>query len=146
VKPPMFAPPRAGSAAQQYFHRATMFREAAMRLYDYVNAEPCWPKYALLTHAIELSLKAFIHHSAPDGLPPGKEPKQHDLTGWYALAIEYGLKDEPEIRDNVDLLNALHETHYARYPQNGIIPSADVIADGTVDHLMTELMQMIYPR
>ena len=30
-----------------------------MRLPDYSNADVYWPKYALLTHAIELSLKAL---------------------------------------------------------------------------------------
>ncbi len=68
-----------------------MFREAAISLPDYANGEQYWPKYALLTHAIELSLKAFADYSVVEGKPPGKEPKQHDLTGWYALAIYYGL-------------------------------------------------------
>lgn len=104
--------------AQQYLHRARMFRDAAMRLPDYSNGEQYWPKYALLTQAIELSLKAFAEHSVESGKPPGREPKQHDLVGWYQLAREYGLPDEPSVADNLDLLNQLHLTHYTRYPQN----------------------------
>ncbi len=55
--------------AQQYLHRARMFRAAAMRLSDYSYGEQFLPKYALLTHAIELSLKAFALHSASTGKP-----------------------------------------------------------------------------
>jgi hypothetical protein len=36
---------------------ARQFRRAAMQMADYVNGEQFWPKYALLTHAIELALK-----------------------------------------------------------------------------------------
>jgi hypothetical protein len=55
-----------------------MFRDAAVGLSDYSNGEQYWPKYALLTHAVELSLKAFAQHSVENGKPPGKEPDQHD--------------------------------------------------------------------
>jgi hypothetical protein len=84
MKPPLFSARPTGNVAQQYLHRARMFRDAAMRLPDYSNAEQYWPKYALLTHAIELSLKAFAQHSIQKGMPPpDKEPRQHDLLGWY---------------------------------------------------------------
>jgi hypothetical protein len=148
MKPPIFSARPAGNIAQQYLHRARMFRDAARRLPDYSNAEQYWPKYALLTHAIELSLKAFAQHSVENGTPPGKEPKQHDLLAWYLLALEYGLKDEPSIKDNIDLLNQLHLTHYTRYPQDrsSPVPDASVIADGTVDHLISTFTQSINPR
>jgi hypothetical protein len=134
--------------AQQYLHRARMFRDAAIPLPDYLNGEQFWPKYALLTHAIELSLKAFAQHSVENGKPPGKEPKQHDLLGWYQLALEYGLPDEPSVADNLDVLNQLHLTHYTRYPQNrsAAVPDASVIADTTVDHLIVTFTQSINPR
>jgi hypothetical protein len=125
-----------------------MFRDAAIPLPDYLNGEQFWPKYALLTHAIELSLKAFAQHSVENGKPPGKEPKQHDLLGWYQLALEYGLPDEPSVADNLDVLNQLHLTHYTRYPQNrsAAVPDASVIADTTVDHLIVTFTQSINPR
>jgi hypothetical protein len=124
-----------------------MFRAAA-DLPDYRNGEQFWPKYALLTHAIELALKAFAQHSADNGVPPVKEPKQHDLVGWYLLALEYGLADEPSVRDNIDVLNQLHFTHYMRYPQElpTPLPDASVIADSTVDHLISTFTQSINPR
>jgi hypothetical protein len=148
MKPPMFSIRPTGNMAQQYLHRARMFRDAAMRLPDYSNGEQFWPKYALLTHAIELSLKAFAQHSVENGKPPGKEPKQHDLLGWYQLALEYGLPDEPSVADNVDVLNQLHLTHYTRYPQQRSTPvlDASVIADTTVDHLIFAFTQSISPR
>src|SRR5580692_21139 len=116
MKPPIFSARPAGNVAQQYLHRARMFRAAAINMVDYTNAEPNWPKYALLTHAIELALKAFAQHSVDNGAAPGKEPKQHDLVGWYRLALEYGLPDRPGVADNIALLNELHLKHYTRYP------------------------------
>ncbi len=47
---------------------------------------------ALLTHAIELALKAFAFHCVGHS-PIANEPGQHDLVGWYKLAVSYGLKD-----------------------------------------------------
>ncbi len=118
-----------------------------MRLPDYSNAEQYWPKYALLTHAIELALKAFARHSVENRAPAGKEPKQHDLVGWYRLALDYGLPDQPGVADNVALLNELHLTDYTRYPQErgNSVPDASIIADRTVDHLIFIFTQSINP-
>jgi hypothetical protein len=115
-----------------------MFRKAAERLPIYSSAEPFWPAYALLTHAIELSLKAFHHHSIQNGKPrPAKEPDNHDLVGWYKLAVQYGLKDEPGIAENIALLNELHFGHFTRYPQRARpIPDPSILADDTVDRLI----------
>jgi hypothetical protein len=148
MKPPIFSIRPTGNTAQQYLHRARMFRDAATRLPDYSNGEQYWPKYALLTHAIELSLKAFAQHSVENGKPPSKEPKQHDLLGWYSVALQYGLRNEPGVADNLDLLNQLHLTHYTRYPQDRAIPVPDAssIADNTVDHLIFTFTQSINPR
>ncbi len=148
MKPPMFSVTTSGNKAQQYIHRARMFRNAAINLPDYFNGEQYWPKYALLTHAIELALKAFADHSVQSGKPPGKEPKQHDLCSWYRLALEYGLLDTPGVAENIEILNDLHLTHYTRYPQEraSAVPDASVIADSTVDHLIFVFTQSINPR
>ena len=137
-----------GTKAQQYLHRARMFRAAASELSDYVNGEQNWPKYALLTHAIELSLKAFAEHSIQNGKPhPARRPDNHDLRGWYDVALQYGLQSEPSVAENVDLLNELHKTHYTRYPEDrATVPAADNIADSTVDHLIFTFTQSINPR
>ncbi|HSZ65806.1 MAG TPA: hypothetical protein VK825_06335 [Xanthobacteraceae bacterium] len=146
MRPPIFGARPDGNTAQQYMHRARMFRAAAMRLVDYSNAEPNWPKYALVTHAIELALKAFALHCVEKGASPAEEPKQHDLVGWYLLAVKYGLPDDPDIEENIGLLNQLHLTHYTRYPQNKVAPNVDAIADSTVDHLIFTFTQVINPR
>lgn len=148
MRPPIFSPRPAGNMPQQYLHRARMFRAAAISMVDYTGAEPNWPKYALLTHAIELVLKAFAQRSVDNGAVPGKEPKQHDLVGWYRLALEYGLPDQPGVADNIALLNELHLKHYTRYPQarGAPVPDASVIADGTVDYLIDTFTQVINPR
>jgi hypothetical protein len=148
MKLPIFSAPPVGNIAQQYLHRARMFREAAMRLPDYSSAEPSWPKYAMLTHALELSLKAFAHHSVETGATPGKEPRQHDLLGWYNLALQYGLQLDPIIARNLHLLNELHLTHYSRYPQDRStpVPDASTIVDNTVDQLIFTFTQSINPR
>ena len=51
------------------------------------------------------------------GKAPGAEPKQHDLSGWYRLAVQYGLQDKPSIAKNIKILNELHHDHYMRYPK-----------------------------
>jgi hypothetical protein len=143
MKPPIFAVRPTGNMAQQYLHRAIVFRDAAGRLPDYLNGGQFWPKYALLTHAIELSLKAFVQYSV--GQPPNKQPSNHDLVGWYRLALECGLAAR---REQYDILNQLHLGHYTRYPQQGSapVPDASAIADTTVDHLIFTFTQSIYSR
>jgi hypothetical protein len=148
LKPPIFSTAPSGSKPQQYLHRARQFRHAAIQLPDYFNGEQYWPKYALLTHAIELALKAFADYSVEAGKPAGKTPKQHDLLGWYRLAVHYGLEDDPTIRKNLEILNELHLDHYTRYPQERDlpVPDASVIAETTVDHLISIFTQFINPR
>ena len=128
MKPPIFSQPPSGTIAQQYLHRARMFRAAAMELSDYSNGEQFLPKYALLTHAIELSLKAFALNSVETGKPPGNQPSNHDLRRWYHLAIQYGLTNEPSIAENINVLSELHFTHYTRYPQHHAAPVPDLSA------------------
>lgn len=148
MKAPIFAGPRTADTPQQYLHRARMFRDAAIPLPDYKNGEQFWPRFALLTHAIELALKAFVRHSAANGNPIAKEPKQHDLSGWYKLALQCGLQDDPTIGQNIEILNELHSTHYSRYPQHRAapIPAGDTILDSTVSHLIDTFTPTINPR
>ena len=83
--PPISSVRPTGSGPQQYLHRARMFRDAATELPDYRNGEQFWPKYALLTHAIELSLKAFARHSVEMGGRPAKSQGSMtclDGTSW----------------------------------------------------------------
>jgi hypothetical protein len=147
MKPPIFAIASSGTTAQQYLHRARQFREAAVRLPDSRNGEQNWPKYALVTHAIELALKAFAFHSTGHG-PIANEPKQHDLVGWYKTAVASGLTDERGVAENVGFLNELHKTHFMRYPAQPSrpVPNPEAIADQTVDHLIFAITQVVNPR
>lgn len=147
TKPPIFSSPPSGNAAQQYLHRARSFRNAAMNLVDYSNGEQFLPKYALLTHAIELALKAFALYSVEAG-KPYRRVSNHDLRGLYQLAIEYGLREDPSISENINHLHELHFSHYMRYPQEATtpVPHLSVIADLTVDYLIDNFTPFINPR
>ena len=147
MKPPMFSQPPSGNLAQQYLHRARMFRVAATRLVDYSNGEQFLPKYALLIHAMELALKAFAFYSVAVGKPFSRR-SNHDLRGWYQLAIQYGLRDDPDIAESINCLHELHFTHYTRYPQELATPAPDLsaIADATVDYLIDNFTPLINPR
>lgn len=136
-----------GTKAQQYLHRARMFSAAAMKLTDYSGGEQNWPRIALLTHGIELALKAFHHYSIENGQPSGGEPTQHDLNGWYQLALQYGFQDEPDAAENIDILNELHKSHYSRYPQHlAKVPDVSNVADATLEHLIAVFTPSINPR
>lgn len=146
MPPPMFSPQPIDDTPQQYLHRARMFMQASMALSDYCNSEQNWPKYALLTHAIELALKGFVRHKR--SVRTG-EPKQHDLSAWYRLALQNGLPiNDPTVVQNIDILNELHSTHYTRYPQHRStpLPEASVIADSTAEHLIFVITQVVFPR
>ncbi len=147
MRPPIFPPPSGSSDAQQYLNRARQFREAAIRLPDSRSGEQNWPKYALVTHAIELTLKGFVFHSASSKTIPD-EPRQHDLVGWYEAAVRLGLEHDSTLAENIDFLNELHRTHFMRYPSRaaGAVPNPEVIADQTVDHLLFEITRVVNPR
>jgi hypothetical protein len=147
MRPPIFAVASTGPKAQQYLHRARQFREAAMGLPDYRNGEQNWPRYALITHAIELALKGFAFHFAGNN-PIANEPRQHDLAGWYKVALAFGLADNAGVEENIGFLNELHKGHFMRYPKHlsGPVPNPDVIADQTVDDLIFMITQVVNPR
>jgi len=147
TRPPIYPGFVGGTKAQQYLHRARQFRQAAINLPDYSNAEQNWPRYALLTHALELALKSFAFHFAGDG-PIADEPHQHDLVGWYKVAIRCGLEDDQVVSEGVTFLNEVHKTHFTRYPNQlpGPVPNLEAIADQTVDHVIARFTCVINPR
>jgi hypothetical protein len=146
-QPPIFSPPQAGSKPQQYLHRARMFRNAALRLTNYVGPEQNWPAYALLLHACELALKAFCDQSVANGKPSDRAPN-HDLQGWYRLALQYGLPADPPVANAIDILAEIHGSHYTRYPDNRQTPIPDLSnpANDVVDRLIAAVSRSIYPR
>ena len=75
-----------------------MFQAAASKLVSYTSGEQNWPRYAVLLHAIELALKAFAKQCEMQGVTLGNPPSNHDLQGWYDLAVQNGLKGRPSCR------------------------------------------------
>lgn len=148
IKPPIFVIPMSGNEAQQFLHRARMFRDATIRLVDYTSGGQNWPKYALLMHAIELSLKAYAKQREMHGATLGKPPANHDLQAWYDLAIKLGLKDDRALAQNIAILSELHFSHYTRYPQKRSDPVPDLsgIADETAEYLISTITQTVNPR
>ena len=119
MKPPMFSPPSGGSKPQQYLHRARMFKHAAINLPNYVNGEQNWPAYALFLHVCELSLKAFCDKSS-------ERASNHDLQGWYQIALRCGLPADQRIAEYIGILAKIHIDHYTRYPNNRNTPIPDL--------------------
>jgi hypothetical protein len=46
--------------AQRFLIRARQYRDQANKLADKESFEPNWPKYFLVTHAIELAITAYL--------------------------------------------------------------------------------------
>ena len=147
MKPPIFSPPPVGSKPQQYLHLARMFRTAALGMSAYVNGEQNWPAYALMLHACELTLKAFCDQSVVNGKPSARAAN-HDLQGWYRIALQYGLPADQHVADGISILAELHDGHYTRYPDNRRtrIPDISNVADDVVDRLISAVSRSICPR
>jgi len=147
MKPPIFSAPPTGSKPQQYLHLARMFRAAALELPSYVNAEVNWPTYALLLHACELTLKAFCDQSVANGKPSARAPN-HDLKGWYTIALQHGLPTDQHVANGINILTELHSNHYTRYPDNRQtqLPDISNIADVVVDRLISTVSGLINQR
>jgi hypothetical protein len=109
------------------------------------NGEPNWPKWFLVTHALELATKAYIVFSEDPGpLPPGPQPANHDLVGLYDYAVLCGLQRNSSIISGLSHLSELHQIHYARYPQAKVIPVALIAEfDDLTDQLFTDITKAI---
>jgi hypothetical protein len=130
--------------AQRFLARARQFRRVAMSLPDMEGPEPNWPKWFLVTHAIELAIKAYIvsreDSNAP--VPAAPKPPNHDLVALYDYAVLYGLTRDPIITKELPHLSELHQVHYARYPQAEAKPVALIAHfDDMVDKLITDVSQ-----
>ena len=118
MEPPIFQASVPDGSPQQYMYRARMFQEAALGMPDYKATEQFWPKYALLCHAAELALKGFVRLQSTKGrTPPAQQPHNHDLLGWYKLAINFDLKYDADMEACVSLFSELHRNSFVRYPE-----------------------------
>jgi hypothetical protein len=132
--------------AQRYMARARQFRRVAIPLVDMDGPEPNWPKYFLLTHAIELALKGFLIFCEDHGLPepPGPPPGNHDLVGLYERAVAFGLERNSVVTGELPHIGDLHKIHYARYPQAITKPVALISQyDDMADRLFADVAKAI---
>jgi hypothetical protein len=131
--------------ALRYLDRARQFRRAAMMHVDIENGQPFWPKWFLVTHALELTIKAYIVSREDLGLPaPTTEPGNHDLVGLYEKAVLWGLSRNPLVMSGLPHLSELHQSHYARYPQDKVIPAALIAQfDDLTDQLLADVTKAV---
>jgi len=126
------------------------FRDAAMPLASHVNGGTNWPRVALLTHAIELALKAFVLHAVESGshAAPAQPPANHDLESWCQIAVDFGLPSDARLAERIVVLNGVHKPHFARYPQapKHPLPDPAIVPDEVVEHLMAVCLPVIFPR
>jgi hypothetical protein len=132
--------------ARGFLHRARLYRDAAIKLGpDIINGEPNWPKWFLMTHAIELAIRSFCVFRADISPPPvGQPPRNHDLIGLYDYAVKNGLPRDPLVTTDLPHLSELHEIHYARYPKKETKPIALISQyDDLVDKLFADVGKAI---
>ncbi len=122
-----------------------MYRAQAIGMPDIVNGQPNWPRYFLLAHAAELSIRSVLVFAKTNtsARAVGKEPGDHDLSGLYEYACKLGLKSNPQVLSELSYLSDIHENHVARYPK---APGQVWLAsefDDAVDHLLTDTWQHV---
>jgi hypothetical protein len=148
MKPTIFRATSHPFQPQRFLVRGRQFRRVAMGLVDMEGPEPNWPKYFLLTHAIELAIKAYIisREDAGAPAPSTNPPANHDLVGLYDYAVLYGLKRSALITKDLPHISELHQIHYARYPQANAKPVAMISQyDDLADDLFSEVAKAIGP-
>jgi hypothetical protein len=123
--------------ALDFLDRARRFRHAAHSFPDMDGPQPHWPKNFLVTHAVELVIKAFIAlYEEP--------PLIHDLVELYEQAISLGLERDPGVATGLAQLNDLHESFYARYPHPEAKPVPMISSyDDVVDRLFADVTKAL---
>ena len=99
---------------------------------------PSWPRYFLLSHAIELALKSFL--AAHGKRASDLKDLGHDLKKLVKEAVNRGLVLEPRTREDIELLSNAHTRHWARYPKEDGEP---VIVIEAFETSASELFQRV---
>jgi len=118
IKVPFYSALVTGDAGVDFVRRARQFHAAAVSLPEVTGADHNWPRLALLGHAAELALLAFLSRSKGSGATEDKAPR-HDLAAHYQLAIKRGFPKIAQSERALAVLSEMHRTHYARYPKMG---------------------------
>lgn len=113
-----------------YIRDAEAYRRAALLVHprEEPGSDPDMlpPALFLLSHAVELALKAFLlSKGVSDGRNEGelKHPAvRHDLVRLYDLALAHGfVASGPHFDGVVDWLGPFHSGHAFRYRQTGAV-------------------------
>jgi hypothetical protein len=136
--------------AAQFLARARLYRAQATLLSDKVNIEPNWPKFFVITHAIELAINSYLIFEkslARRRVGHGGKIPDHDLLALYNAAVHRGLKSNPLVLKELPFLSELHKVHYARYPQIESRPVPAYISeyDDMLDQLLTDIGNALGP-
>jgi|ERR1700722_3249744 HEPN domain-containing protein len=106
---------------------------------------PDWPRYFLLSHSIELSLKAFLAARGKTSVELRKE-FGHDLKKLLKEAIKRGLVLGPEACEAIFILEKAHNNHWARYPKEDSTPVVAIEEfEKTAFELLHQVRETIYP-
>ena len=140
MRPPIYSSAPPEETPLHFMNRARMFQQAATKIaYDYADGQQNWPKYALLGHAAELALKAFVRVKETQGKAARTHDlHNHDLLGWYQVSVKCGLTQSADMEQNIGVLSELHHKALIRYPKRHSIPIPDLsFVDGTVEELIS---------
>lgn len=108
--------------AMEYLEAAIVVDQKMGERKEYAYVSPI-PAYFLLTHALELTFKAYLRHAGLTVEQLGTRELGHDLAALYAKARELGLDAlyvlTAEDVQAFDMLVAVNEYHQLRYIQTG---------------------------
>ena len=127
--------------------RAKEFKDAyhALTNAPRKTSPPDWPRYFLLSHSIELALKAYLAACGKTSKELRKE-FVHDLNKLLKEAVKRGLIFGPRAHKDIARLEMAHNCHWARYPKEDGWPI--VIIDqfeDTASELLDQVIKAIYP-
>lgn len=109
--------------AKEYLEAAIVVDQEMGKQREYAHVSPM-PAYFLLTHGIELTLKAYLRHAGLTVEQLWARDLGHDLKALYVKACELGLADlyqlTTEDTEALDLLVSVNEFHQLRYIQTGL--------------------------
>ena len=106
---------------------------------------PDWPRCFLLSHSIELTLKAFLAARGKTSVQL-REEFGHDLKKLLKEATKRGLVIGSDARDDIALLKKAHNHHWARYPKEDGFPVVVIEEfEKTASELLEQVRKTLYP-
>jgi hypothetical protein len=98
-----------------YLGRADEFFQAYADLP--VRDPPNWPRYFMLCHAIELTLKSYLFAKGKTVSELSNRAFGHNLRNLLTEAVSAGLPLGKLSYDEIQLLDEAHGKYWARYPR-----------------------------